>query len=158
MYRCYLPILVAQWKKIVSKIVTYRNSKSPLHGRETSPIPGVELYDTAPNGMDQINIAQQLIAEGLARPASSDRLDELSRSQLFRLGLTNGTDGSSSQSSSIDKVDDVSASSSTSASTVISSGVHINGTGQTSPKVEQQQQQQQPQQSVRYRSLANGAH
>nr|XP_040239902.1 tudor and KH domain-containing protein homolog [Anopheles coluzzii]XP_040239903.1 tudor and KH domain-containing protein homolog [Anopheles coluzzii] len=149
---------VAQWKKIVSKIVTYRNSKSPLHGRETSPIPGVELYDTAPNGMDQINIAQQLIAEGLARPASSERLDELSRSQLFRLGLTNGTDGSSSQSSSIDKVDDVSASSSTSASTVISSGVHINGTGQTSPKVEQQQQQQQPQQSVRYRSLANGAH
>uniref|UniRef100_A0A182JWC0 Tudor domain-containing protein n=1 Tax=Anopheles christyi TaxID=43041 RepID=A0A182JWC0_9DIPT len=133
---------VAQWKKIVSKIVTYRNSKSPLHGRETSPIPGVELYDTAPNGTDQINIAQQLIAEGLARPAISDRMDELSRSQLFRLGIMNGTGGSSSQSSSLDKVEDVSASSSTSASTVISSG-----------KVEQQ-----PQQSVHYRSLANGAH
>uniref|UniRef100_A0A182PXE7 Tudor domain-containing protein n=1 Tax=Anopheles epiroticus TaxID=199890 RepID=A0A182PXE7_9DIPT len=143
---------VAQWKKIVSKIVTYRNNKSPLHGRETSPIPGVELYDTAPNGTDQINIAQQLIAEGLARPGVSERTDELSRSQLFRLGLTNGAaDGSTSQSSSIDKVDDMSGSSSTSASTVISSGrQHINGTQQPS-KVDQSQ-------TVQYRSLANGTH
>ncbi|XP_050077482.1 tudor and KH domain-containing protein homolog [Anopheles maculipalpis] len=131
---------VAQWKKIVSKIVTYRNGKSPLHGRESSPIPGVELYDTAPNGTDLINIGQELIAEGLARNATYDRTDELSRSQLFRLGLTNG---GSSQSSSIE---DKSASSSTSASTVVSSGKH------TGPSLEQQQHQ------VQYRSLANGTH
>uniref|UniRef100_A0A182S883 Tudor domain-containing protein n=1 Tax=Anopheles maculatus TaxID=74869 RepID=A0A182S883_9DIPT len=126
---------VAQWKKIVAKIVTYRNGKSPLRGRESSPIPGVELYDTAPNGTDLINIGQELIAEGLARSAAYDRTDELSRSQLFRLGLTNG--GSSSQSSSID---DKSVSSSTSASTVVSSGRH------TGTSIEQ------------YRSLANGTH
>uniref|UniRef100_A0A182WA70 Tudor domain-containing protein n=1 Tax=Anopheles minimus TaxID=112268 RepID=A0A182WA70_9DIPT len=140
---------VAQWKKIISKIVTYRNSKSPLHGRESSPIPGVELYDTAPNGTDLINIGQELIAEGLARPATYDRTDELSRSQLFRLGLANGSSGaaSSSQSSSIDKVDDTSASSSTSVSTVVSSGKHVSEPVQ----IEQKQQ-------VQYRSLANGTH
>uniref|UniRef100_A0A182QH34 Tudor domain-containing protein n=1 Tax=Anopheles farauti TaxID=69004 RepID=A0A182QH34_9DIPT len=132
---------VAQWKKIVSKIVTYRSGKSPLHGRETSPIPGVELYDTAPNGVDQVNIAHVLVAEGLARHATTDRQDELSRSQLFRLGLTNGG-GSSSQSSSMERVEETSASSSTSASTVKSTGQpHTN---------------QQP--AVQYRSLANGTH
>ncbi|XP_035909698.1 tudor and KH domain-containing protein homolog [Anopheles stephensi] len=133
---------VAQWKKIVWKIVTYRNGKSPLHGRESSPIPGVELYDTAPNGTDLINIGQQLIAEGLARNTTYDRTDDLSRSQLFRLGLTNA--GSTSQSSSIDEK---SASSSTSASTVVSSGRH---TGSSPEQV-------QPN-AVQYRSLANGTH
>uniref|UniRef100_A0A182N8N1 Tudor domain-containing protein n=1 Tax=Anopheles dirus TaxID=7168 RepID=A0A182N8N1_9DIPT len=140
---------VAQWKKIVSKIVTYRNSKSPLHGRETSPVPGVELYDTAPNGVDQINIAHELVTEGLARHATTDRQDELSRSQLFRLGLTNGGAGSSSQSSSMDKVEETSASSSTSASTVISSGKQVSESAQPNTY-------QQP--KVQYRSLANGTH
>ncbi|XP_052893540.1 tudor and KH domain-containing protein homolog [Anopheles moucheti] len=140
---------VAQWKKIVSKIVTYRNSKSPLHGRESSPIPGLELYDTAPNGADLINIGQELVAEGLARHSTYDKMDELSRSQLFRMGLTNDTSagGNSSQSSSIDKVEDASVSSSTSASTVVSSGKHIN-------EVSKNEQQEH----VQYRSLANGAH
>lgn len=139
---------VAQWKKIVSKIVTYRNSKSPLHGRETSPVPGVELYDTAPNGVDQINVAHQLVVEGLARHVTSDRYDELSRSQLFRLGLANGPAGSTSQSSSVDKVEENSASSSTSASTVISSGRQVSGSILNPIK----------QSTVQYRSLANGTH
>uniref|UniRef100_A0A182MGW3 Tudor domain-containing protein n=1 Tax=Anopheles culicifacies TaxID=139723 RepID=A0A182MGW3_9DIPT len=139
---------VAQWKKIISKIVTYRNSKSPLHGRESSPIPGVELYDIAPNGTDLINIGQELIAEGLARHSTYDKTDELSRSQQFRLGLANGSGaGSSSQSSSMDKVDDTSASSSNSASTVVSFGKHVSQPA----KIEQKQQ-------VQYRSLANGTH
>ncbi|XP_053664788.1 tudor and KH domain-containing protein homolog [Anopheles marshallii] len=140
---------VAQWKKIVSKIVTYRNSKSPLHGRESSPIPGLELYDIAPNGTDLINIGQELIAEGLARHSTYDKMDELSRSQLFQMGLTNGSPagGSSSQSSSIDKVDDTSISSSTSTSTVVSSGKHIH-------EVSKNEQQEH----VQYRSLANGTH
>ncbi|KFB40048.1 AGAP010171-PA-like protein [Anopheles sinensis] len=144
---------VAQWKKIISKIVTYRNGKSALPGRETSPIPGVELFDMAPNGVDQINIAQELVKEGLARKLANVSSEELTRSQLFRLGLTNGTSdtASSSQSSSIDRCDDGSASSSASASTVISNGMQqINmkpNSGVTQDK-----------QSIQFRSLANGTY
>ncbi|XP_053673348.1 tudor and KH domain-containing protein homolog [Anopheles nili] len=135
---------MAQWKKIISKIVTYRNSKSPLHGRETSPVPGVELYDTASNGVDLINIAHELVTAGLASYSTNDRSDELTRSQLFRLGLTNGTSGSS-QSSSVDKVEDTSASSSASASTIISAGKQVSA-------------KQENTTSVQFRSLANGTH
>ncbi|XP_058057767.1 tudor and KH domain-containing protein homolog [Anopheles bellator] len=107
---------VARWKKIVSKIVTYRKCKSSQHGRESSPVPGVELFDTASNGTDQINIAHELVAAGLAKYAANECSDELTRSQLFRLGLASG----GSQSSSVDKLEDASGSSSTSAATVVS--------------------------------------
>ncbi|XP_052871649.1 tudor and KH domain-containing protein homolog [Anopheles cruzii] len=108
---------VARWKKIVSKIVTYRKSKSSQHGRESSPVPGVELFDTASNGTDQINIAHELVAAGLAKYAPNECSDELTRSQLFRLGLASG---GGSQSSSVDKLEDASGSSSTSNATVVS--------------------------------------
>uniref|UniRef100_A0A182JJZ3 Uncharacterized protein n=1 Tax=Anopheles atroparvus TaxID=41427 RepID=A0A182JJZ3_ANOAO len=139
---------VAQWKKIISKIVTYRNGKSLLPGRETSPIPGVELFDTAPNGSDQINIAQALVNEGLARSLANTAAEELTRSQLFRLGLTNGTSDTATSSSlddCVDKCDDGSASSSASVSTVISNGT-------------QKSCDDMPISSVEFRSLANGTY
>lgn len=57
---------VAQWKKMVSRTVTY---KERIKGdtrirREGSPVPGVELYDFY-DGRD-INVADELVGEGYA--------------------------------------------------------------------------------------------
>lgn len=59
---------VATWKKLVSRIVTYK--ERPKGGnhvrREGSPVPGVELYDTSDG--NEVNIAHLLISQGYAIP------------------------------------------------------------------------------------------
>uniref|UniRef100_A0A1L8DLS9 Putative kinase anchor protein n=1 Tax=Nyssomyia neivai TaxID=330878 RepID=A0A1L8DLS9_9DIPT len=66
---------VAQWKKLLSRVVSYRE-KSPIDDsrlkRGSSPVPGVELFDPSSDGQNN-NIALQLVAEGLA--SSIDRLE-----------------------------------------------------------------------------------
>ncbi|XP_059617572.1 tudor and KH domain-containing protein homolog [Phlebotomus argentipes] len=59
---------VAQWRKLLSRVVNYREKNPASEGtakREGSPLPGVELFDTTDDGED-INIGQELVAEGLA--------------------------------------------------------------------------------------------
>uniref|UniRef100_A0A1B0D8U1 Uncharacterized protein n=1 Tax=Phlebotomus papatasi TaxID=29031 RepID=A0A1B0D8U1_PHLPP len=66
---------VAQWKKLLSRVVSYRE-KNPTEGtvkREGSPVPGVELFDTTEDGGD-INVGAELVAEGLA--TTIDRYSE----------------------------------------------------------------------------------
>uniref|UniRef100_A0A6B2EDB9 Putative kinase anchor protein n=1 Tax=Phlebotomus kandelakii TaxID=1109342 RepID=A0A6B2EDB9_9DIPT len=58
---------VAQWRKLLSRVVSYRE-KNPTEGvlrREGSPVPGVDLFDITESAED-INIAAELVAEGLA--------------------------------------------------------------------------------------------
>lgn len=45
----FLPLIVAQWKKLVSRVVTYkeRTKGDTSIRREGSPVPGVELYDSS---------------------------------------------------------------------------------------------------------------
>ncbi|CAD7079191.1 unnamed protein product [Hermetia illucens] len=74
---------VASWKKLISRVVTYK--ERPKGGnhirREGSPVPGVRLYDTS-EGV-QINIAHTLAAEGYAIP---DYIAESETSDVLRLG------------------------------------------------------------------------
>lgn len=90
---------VAQWEMLLCRVVCHedRAEKTPRSTRESSPIPGVELYDSV-NGKD-INVAQELINEGLAvevtrlTPLSSSRL---SSRNLSPVGFQNGAAGDSS--------------------------------------------------------------
>jgi len=71
-------VQVAQWKKLISKVVTYKERKSfalqrQSKQRESSPIPGVELYDPEEN-VDR-NIALELVQLGYAE--MSDRFGDL---------------------------------------------------------------------------------
>jgi hypothetical protein len=74
---------VATWKKLISKIVTYRERHSTdTHSkRGGSPVPGVELYDSQ-NGKD-INIAKQLVLEGHARMIN--KFGDLMKSHILLL-------------------------------------------------------------------------
>lgn len=89
---------VAQWKKLLSRIATYKNKghRGSREGREGSPVPGVELYDTTSDGSD-VNIAVELVNEGHARVVMN--FGDLNRSHVLRL------DGGS-QTSSSDKLND----------------------------------------------------
>uniref|UniRef100_A0A336MJR3 CSON013287 protein n=1 Tax=Culicoides sonorensis TaxID=179676 RepID=A0A336MJR3_CULSO len=69
---------VAQWKKLLLNIVTYRPGVA-----KGNQIPGVELYDTE-NGHD-INIGQQLISEGLALPSTTGYFGDLVKSSVLKL-------------------------------------------------------------------------
>lgn len=75
---------VAQWKRLLSRIATYKSKdhRGIREGRESSPIPGVELYDTAADGKD-LNIAMELVNEGYAK--LSMNFGDLSRSHVLRL-------------------------------------------------------------------------
>ncbi|XP_055545488.1 tudor and KH domain-containing protein homolog [Wyeomyia smithii] len=104
---------VAQWRKLLSRVATYQNKghRGNREGREGSPIPGVELYDTRIDGTD-INIALELINEGHAKPTR--KFGDLSSSHVLRL------DGGSRTTSS-ERLNDVSsASTSSSFSSIIS--------------------------------------
>lgn len=62
-------VQVAQWKKLISKVVAYKERKSfafqrQSKQRESSPIPGVELYDPEENA--DKNIALELVKLGHA--------------------------------------------------------------------------------------------
>lgn len=96
---------VAQWKKLLSRIATYKNKghRGSREGREGSPVPGVELYDTSADGGD-VNIALELVNEGYAKMTLN--LGDLNRSHILRL------DGGS-QTSSSDRLNDISSASTT---------------------------------------------
>lgn len=103
---------MAQWKKLLSRIATYQNKghRGSREGREGSPIPGVELYDTI-DGMD-INIALELINEGHAK--TTRKFGDLTHSHVLRL------DGGS-RATSFERLNDVSSASTTSSiSSIIS--------------------------------------
>lgn len=83
---------VAQWKKLLSRIATYKNKghRGTREGREGSPVPGVELYDASADGTD-VNIAVELVNEGHAKVIMN--FGDLNRSNVLRL------DGGSHRSS-----------------------------------------------------------
>lgn len=71
----------SQWKKLVSKVVTYKERKSfalqRQNQRESSPIPGVELYE---ENSDK-SIALELVKLGYAE--LSDRFGDLAKSSVL---------------------------------------------------------------------------
>lgn len=74
-------VQVAQWKKMISKVVTYKERKSfttqRSNQRESSPVPGVELYE---ENSDK-NIALELVRMGHAE--ISDRFGDLAKSSVL---------------------------------------------------------------------------
>lgn len=95
----------AQWKKLLSRIATYKKKghRGSRENREGSPIPGVELYDATADGGD-LNIALELVNEGHAKVVPN--FGDLSRSHVLRL------DGGS-QASSSERLNDLSSASTT---------------------------------------------
>ncbi|XP_061394815.1 tudor and KH domain-containing protein homolog [Musca vetustissima] len=96
---------VARWKKLISRVVTYKDRVKTLTGnaaaREGSPIPGVELYDIQ-EGIE-INLGHMMISHGYALPISEDYPRALSP---YTASLSNSNDAltnSSTTSSSIMK-------------------------------------------------------
>lgn len=63
---------VANWKKLISKVVTYKERPKPGHRskREGSPIPGVELFDLSEG--HEVSINNLLISQGLALPENGN--------------------------------------------------------------------------------------
>jgi tudor domain-containing protein 2 len=77
-------VQVAQWKKLISKVVAYKERKSfalqrPSNKRESSPVPGVELYE---DNLEN-NIALQLVKRGCAEV--SDRFGDLAKSLVLNV-------------------------------------------------------------------------
>lgn len=81
-------VQVAQEKKMISKVVTYKERKSfvlqrPSNKRESSPIPGVELYE---ENLER-NIALELVQSGYAE--MSDRFGDLAKSSVLAVDEKN---------------------------------------------------------------------
>lgn len=77
-------VQAARWKKMISKVVTYKERKSfafqrQSNKRESSPIPGVELYDPEQNA--DKNIGVELVKLGYA--ALTDPFGDLSKSTIL---------------------------------------------------------------------------
>ena len=77
-------VQAARWKKLISKVVAYKDRKSfafqrQSKQRESSPIPGVELYDSDENA--DKNIALELVKSGYAE--MTDHFGDLSRSSIL---------------------------------------------------------------------------
>lgn len=77
-------VQAAQWKKLISKVVAYKERKSfafqrQSKQRESSPIPGVELYD--PEEDVGKNIAIELVKMGYAD--MTDPFGDLSKSSIL---------------------------------------------------------------------------
>lgn len=74
-------VKVAQWKKLISKVVTYKERKSfalqRQKHRESSPVPGVELYE---ENSDK-SIALELVKAGHAE--LSDRFGDIAKSLVL---------------------------------------------------------------------------
>lgn len=78
-------VQVARWKKMISKVVTYKERKSfafqrQSNKRESSPIPGVELFDLEHQNADK-SIAVELVKLGFA--AMTDPFGDLSKSTIL---------------------------------------------------------------------------
>lgn len=95
----------AQWKKLLSRIATYKKKghRNNQESREGSPIPGVELFDVLADG-DNVNIALELVTEGHAKVTPN--FGDLCRSHVLRL------DGGS-QASSSERLNELSSASNT---------------------------------------------
>lgn len=81
-------VQAAQWKKLISKVVAYKERKSfafqrQSKQRESSPIPGVELYD--PDEDVGKNIAIELVKMGYAD--MTDPFGDLSKSSILNPNL-----------------------------------------------------------------------
>lgn len=77
-------VQAARWKKMISKVVTYKERKSfafqrQSNKRESSPIPGVELFDPEQNS--DKNVAVELVKLGFA--AMTDPFGDLSKSTIL---------------------------------------------------------------------------
>lgn len=74
-------VQVANWKKLISKVVTYKERKSfalQRHKqRESSPVPGVELYEEN----SEKSIALELVKRGCAE--LSDRFGDIAKSSVL---------------------------------------------------------------------------
>lgn len=78
-------VQVAHWKKLISKVVAYKERKSfafqrQSKQRESSPIPGVELYD--PDESTDKNIALELVKIGCAEMANKN-FGDLTKSTIL---------------------------------------------------------------------------
>jgi hypothetical protein len=78
-------VQVAHWKKLISKVVAYKERKSfafqrQSKQRESSPIPGVELYDPEENS--DRNIALELVKMGFAE-VSGKEFGDLTKSAVL---------------------------------------------------------------------------
>ncbi|XP_073991717.1 tudor and KH domain containing protein papi isoform X2 [Rhodnius prolixus] len=62
-------VYTGQWKAISAQVVSYKARKRS-NRREGSPVPCVKLYD--PDGPPGVDIGQQLIDKGAAKPIQSD--------------------------------------------------------------------------------------
>lgn len=76
-------VQAAKWKKLISKVVAYKERKSfafqrQSNKRESSPIPGVELYDPEEN--TDKNIGFELVKLGLAE---MEHFGDLSKSLIL---------------------------------------------------------------------------
>lgn len=76
-------VKVAQWKKMISKTVSYKERKSfPMqrsNKRESSPIPGIELFEEE----NEKNVALELVKLGCAE--MSDRFGDLAKSSVLKV-------------------------------------------------------------------------
>lgn len=77
-------VQAAHWKKLISKVVAYKERKSfafqrQSKQRESSPIPGVELFD--PEDDVEKNIAIELVKQGFAE--MTDPFGDLSKSAIL---------------------------------------------------------------------------
>lgn len=77
-------VQAARWKKMISKVVTYKERKSfafqrQSNKRESSPVPGVELFDPEQNAGS--NVAVELVKLGYA--AMCDPFGDLSKSTIL---------------------------------------------------------------------------
>lgn len=86
-------VQAAHWKKLISKVVAYKERKSfhfqrhSNNKRESSPIPGVELFDPDQNA--DKNIALELVKQGFAE--MSGNFGDLAKSAILNPGpSTNG--------------------------------------------------------------------
>lgn len=119
---------VAQWKKLLSRIATYKNKghrggSVSREGREGSPVPGVELYDTLADGSD-VNIAVELVNEGHAKVVMN--FGDLNRSHVLRLDSESIDEeqlNEPSSTTSADKVGDFLSHEKTNGTARIASGV-----------------------------------
>ena len=80
-------VQVAHWKKLISKVVAYKERKSfafqrQSKQRESSPIPGVELYDPEENA--DKNIAMELVKLGFAE-MSNKKFGDLTKSSILNM-------------------------------------------------------------------------
>jgi Tudor domain len=80
-------VQAAHWKKLISKVVAYKERKSfafqrQSNKRESSPIPGVELYD--PDDSTDKNIALELVKQGLAE-MSNKEFGDLTKSAILKI-------------------------------------------------------------------------